>query len=137
MSWELDDAAARALWPLRNATTESLGVLYRLPDGSIAFTEPVAGGKNRAHGSFSIPAGSLLGIYHNHPLTGRKSRDRNRRLFSPADVKQAQRLGVPSYILAGNQIFRYDPRPVAPDPLENVRGVPVLAERLEALGGVP
>ena len=127
MSWELDDAAARALWPLRSATTESLGVLYRLPDGSIAFTDPVVGGKNRAKGSFSIPAGSLLGIFHNHPLSGREAKDRNLRRFSPADVKQAQRLGVPSYIIAGDQLFRYDPRPIAPDAFSNVRGEPVLA----------
>src|SRR5690606_1269995 len=114
---------------------------------------PVAGRKDSARGSFSIPAGSLLGIFHNHPLSGREARDRNRRRFSPTDVKQAQRLGVPSYIIAGNQLFRYDPRPVAPDALENVRGEPVLAmipideiaayfraqltKRLEALGGVP
>lgn len=128
MSWELDDAAARALWPLRSATTESLGVLYRLPDGSIAFTEPVVGGKDSAKGSFSIPAGSLLGIFHNHPLSGHKAKDRNRRRFSPADVKQAQRLGVPSYIIAGDQLFRYDPRPVVLDDFSTVRGEPVLAE---------
>src|SRR5690606_40254933 len=38
-----------------------------------------------------------------------ESRDRMRAEFSTDDILQAQQLGVPSYIAAGNKLRRYDP----------------------------
>ena len=70
----------------------------------------------RAGGTFSIPAGSLRGLFHNHPSRTRKRgamgdarRDSDRASFSRDDIEQAQKLGVPSYIAAGPKLRRYDP----------------------------
>lgn len=113
---QLDDAAARALWALRHAPIEHIGLLYE-QDGRILATPT----QTRDHyattgGTFQIPAGSLRGIFHNHPArrSGRgdldaSRRDRQRTKFSPDDYRQAKRLGVPSYIAAGNKLRRYDP----------------------------
>src|SRR5690606_40067003 len=53
-------------------------------------------------------------IVHNHPPPKQRRGsmldvDVERTSFSPDDLKQAKRLGVPSYIAAGNKLRRYDP----------------------------
>lgn len=113
--YQLDDAAARALWALAYAPAEHIGLLYE-QDGTIHAT-PTRTRNNAGHakGSFEIPAGSLRGIFHNHPPPKQRRRgsmldvDVERASFSPDDIKQAKRLGVPSYIAAGNKLRRYDP----------------------------
>lgn len=101
----LDDAAARALWALQNAAIEHIGLLYE--QGEIMATDAAPSGETQAKGTFAIPAGSLRGIYHNHPAM--RGRDIERAKFSAADKKQARQLGVPSYIAAGHKLRRYDP----------------------------
>ena len=114
---QLDDAAARALWALADAPVEHIGLLYE-QDGRILATPAQTRGRYATTGgTFQIPAGSLRGIFHNHPArrsergdldAGR--RDRQRTKFSPDDYRQAKRLGVPSYIAAGPKLLRrYDP----------------------------
>lgn len=112
--YALDDAAAAALWPIMAAPVEHIGLLYAHGDG-IRTTETVSqdnAGKTR--GKFAVPAGTLRGMFHNHPPRGRRretlsDKDKDRIKFSQQDIRQAQRLGVPSYIAAGHKIRRYDP----------------------------
>jgi len=110
----LDDAAARALFALAFEPVEHIGLLYE-QDGQILAT-PTRSMRNESEtrGAFSIPTGSLRAIFHNHP--SKKSRrgnlsgsDRHRSEFSFDDIRQAQKLGVPSYIAAGPKLRRYDP----------------------------
>lgn len=111
----LDDAAAAALWALRNATVEHIGLIY--DNGAVRATPShTRRDAARAGGTFSIPAGSLRGLFHNHPPRTRKRgamgearRDSDRASFSRDDIEQAQKLGVPSYIAAGPKLRRYDP----------------------------
>lgn len=119
MPYDLDDAAARALALLRGKH-EQVGILYE-QDGQIVHTAPQGQGRShRSSGRFRIPAGSLRGIYHSHPPEGTT--------FSRKDIETAIRLGVPSYIVVGNQIRRYDPRRMDLLKPINQPGVDVLAE---------
>ena len=110
----LDDAAAAALWALRNEPMEHIGLLYE--QGGIRAT-PTATTNRRSTtgGAFQIPKGSLRALFHNHPARKKRggmaseSRDRTRTDFSEDDIAQARRLGVPSYIAAGPKLRRYDP----------------------------
>lgn len=102
----LDDAAVAALWPLRNREHEWIGLLYETDEGIVA-TEPVSRfGKSRARGTFQIPAGSLRGIFHNHPQAHRKD-SAYRSQFSDDDMDQVRKLRVPSFISAGDEIRKY------------------------------
>ena len=140
----LDDAAAAALWRLRREPLEHIGLLYE-QDGSIRATPTASRNRpDKTRGHFSIPAGSLRGIYHNHPSTGARKFDLDR--FSKDDITQAKRLGVPSYITTpAGALFRYDPAtgtaaPVlAMIPIDEIAAYfrAQLTKRLEALGGVP
>lgn len=111
--YALDDAAARALWALRNAPLEHIGLLYE-QEGVQATPTQTQHNAGRTKGSFAIPPGSLRGLFHNHPerQTRRESMgqsDIERAKFSTDDKKQARQLGVPSYIAAGHKLRRYDP----------------------------
>ena len=111
--YALDDAAARALWALRNEPLEHIGLLYE-QEGVQATPTRTQHNAGRTKGSFAIPPGSLRGLFHNHPerQTRRESMgqsDIERAKFSAADKKQARQLGVPSYIAAGPKLRRYDP----------------------------
>lgn len=114
----LDDAATAALWALARELEprrEHIGLLYDTPSGIDRTPTRDAGGTRRAAGTFSIPGGTLRGIFHNHPPReiGRGARDREdkeRADFSGDDTLQARSLGVPSYISVDQQIFRYDPK---------------------------
>lgn len=97
----VDDAAAAALWPVRHREKEYLGVLYG--DGLRASDLFTQGSRNRAGGAFQIPAGSLRALFHNHPPGPERGE------LSVRDRMNAERLKVPSYISAGDQVFRYDP----------------------------
>src|SRR5690606_26692134 len=67
MPFVLDDAAAAALWAIQNAPREHIGLLYE-QDGTIRATPTqTRNNAGRTKGSFEIPAGSLRGIFHNHP----------------------------------------------------------------------
>ena len=111
----LDDAAAAALWALRNEPTEQIGLLYRMAGGVQATPTHTQRSGAQARGVFQIPSGALLGVFHNHPPRRGRRRDSmigsdaDRATFSRDDVEQAKRLGVPSYIAAGPKLRRYDP----------------------------
>lgn len=101
---KLDDAAAAALFSLTRKPREHVGVLYQGEDGierTPAVTQHEYG---KASGRFQIPAGSLQGLFHNHPRSSFHAED-----FSATDKQQATKLGVPSYISAGDRIRRFDP----------------------------
>jgi hypothetical protein len=57
----------------------------------------------------------MQGLIHNHPANKRSSNiqdvgeDRINGRFTGADRETQRTLGVPSYISAGNEVFRYDP----------------------------
>lgn len=110
----LDDAAAAALWPIRSKAQEEIGLLYQGQNG-IERTPTQGGGRTRnAGGTFKVPPGSVRGIFHNHSPReiGRGARAReDEEVRSPSgdDVLQSRSLGVPSYISAGDYLFRYDP----------------------------
>jgi len=114
----LDDAAAAALFPLARSPDEHMGALYA--DGAdVARTPTISTGSNaRVGGTLKFPAGSLRGLFHNHPAekpTGVRDYDRGadmartRDRFSNDDRLMAERLAVPSYISAGDTVMRYDP----------------------------
>lgn len=98
----LDDAAAAALWPMRGAAVERLGLLY--DDGYLRHTPTYSQeSSKKAKGSFRIPSGTLRGVFHNHP------KDQYGRL-SVTDTEQAKHLGVPSFVMtARDKVLRYDP----------------------------
>lgn len=112
MSDELDNAAQAALWALLNAPKEHLGALYH-QNGAVAATPTVTSGSSQhIKGSLAIPAGSLAALFHNHPrlATDRRNGGSTAEDFSPEDLAQAKRLGVPSYIQTpSNALRRYDP----------------------------
>lgn len=100
MPHALDDAAAAALWGIRHAPKEHIGVLY----GDEIKASPVAGGReSQVSGRFTIPSGSLRGLFHNHTKSSRRER------FSDEDRLMAKHRNVPSYISAGEKVMRYDP----------------------------
>ncbi len=110
----LDDAAARALWPLRGERVEHMGLLYERE--GLQATPTRRGNDRQSGGSFAIPKGSLRALFHNHPprVRNRRSgrmegRDAERVKFSDDDITQALKLGVPSYISAGHALRRFDP----------------------------
>ena len=112
----LDDAAARALFTLAYAPVEHIGLLYEQDGQILATPTQTLDHYATTGGRFEIPKGSLRAIFHNHPARKKRrgemaseSRDRMRAEFSPDDILQAQRLGVPSYIAAGPKLRRYDP----------------------------
>jgi hypothetical protein len=114
MSYRLDDAAFAALLMLGlgQPTIEHVGLLYQNAEGGVNRTATVTRrDSRRASGAFSIPAGSLRGLFHNHPtikLRGAIGTD-DASSFSTKDIAESKRLGVPSYISAGNDVRRYDP----------------------------
>ena len=115
----LDDAAAAALWLIGPQPHEHVGVLYQQGDPIVASPTRSTRDRGKAGGRFSIPSGSLRALFHNHPpvstagrsrtFTGATGRGDERAAFSVADSLNADRLRVPSYISAGDRIFRYDP----------------------------
>lgn len=106
---DLDDAAAAALWALRGADKERLGLLYE-QDGGIKRTPTQSQDRsNAARGAFEIPTGSLRALFHNHPLPENPRARQNASRFSRDDIAQATRLRVPSYISVGDDVRRYDP----------------------------
>lgn len=110
MSDALDDAAAAALWWVgenKNPAVEHIGLLYAGPQGVARTDTQTSRSREQTGGAFSIPAGSLRGLFHNHPINGQTTAKVSRP--SADDVKQAKALGVPSYISVGQNIFRYDP----------------------------
>ena len=111
----LDDAAQAALWPIRHAPREHIGALYAM-DGRIASTPTVtANDAKSVGGTLKVPRGTLRALYHDHPIGEamkgdlRRDIEGERQKFSRDDIAQARGLGVPSYISAGERIFRYDP----------------------------
>lgn len=107
MPYALDDAAAAALYALAGLPVEHMGALY---GEDLRRSNLVSNNSSgRVRGKLTIPGGSsnLRALFHNHPSTGRK--DANRSAFSMDDKDQARRLGVPSYISAGDRIRRFDP----------------------------
>lgn len=114
---QMDDAAAAALWRIARAGdsgVEHVGALYD-SDGSIARTDPVSSGQgSKVRAALKIPAGSLRGLFHNHPEAA-PSRRNFRSFgggdeFSDDDKATARRLGVPSYIATpGGVVKRFDP----------------------------
>jgi hypothetical protein len=101
----------------RSAKRESLGLVYEV-DGRFHFTEPSGrGSSSRSGATLKIPKGSARAIYHNHP------RGRDHELFSATDIDESERLGLPSYIVFGDErtIRSYTPgrtqrRAIAPPP---------------------
>lgn len=105
----LDDAAAAALFMLglqKDPRTEHLGALFG--DDMQATPNTVDGNGQHVHGTLSLPHGSVLdALFHNHPAAG--ASDAERAKFSIDDLSMARRLGVPSYIDAGDRIRKFDP----------------------------
>lgn len=101
----LDDEAAAALYALAHLPVEHMGALYGpdLKRSNIVSSDD----SGKVRGRLSVPRSELAALFHNHPSTGRK--DANRPVFSMDDKDQARRLGVPSYISAGDRIRRFDP----------------------------
>jgi hypothetical protein len=96
----LNDAfysAANAVREKFGNQEEAISILYEL-GGKFYFADPVGrGSDNRTAGQFKIPkAARLRGIVHNHPEADLNDR------FSPDDIENAERLGVPSAIIFGS-----------------------------------
>ena len=106
----LDDAATAALYPLKELRREHLGALY---GENLASSNLIEGLGFKSQGTLQIPGGAsaIQALFHNHPS---RSDDRYikgaRSEFSPEDMRQAQALGVPSYISSGEKIFKYEPK---------------------------
>lgn len=102
----LDDAVFDAAMAAQRADqdrTEYISLVYRAPDGAIRFTDP-QGGTHRASASAKIafPKGSeLLALVHNHSQAKGVKENSGQDRFSPEDRKQAAALGVPSFIVFG------------------------------------
>lgn len=113
MSDKLDDAAATALWRLMNHRVEHMGALYQTPDGYGSTPTVSTKESARVGGTLQVP-GPVRALFHNHPpvksrgdLRGASEGEADR--FSKDDMVMANRLGVPSYISAGNSLRRFDP----------------------------
>lgn len=112
--YQLDDHAASALYRLareRSPAVEHIGGLLRSGE-TTNFVSTSEGSKTG--GTLKFPRGALAGLFHNHPPRERSARDSKFKeaelgKFSMTDVMQAKGAGVPSYISAGDQVFRYDP----------------------------
>lgn len=139
MSHGLDDAAAAALFNLsrlQDPTREHIGLLYG--DDYRRTPTQTREARRSTGGAFKIPPGGLRALFHNHPESSQKGArpDTDRSRFSYDDIAQAKKLGVPSYISAGEQVFRYDPSTrkteevLAQIPLEEIRRL-YLAEGLK------
>lgn len=113
--YALDDAAAAALYAIEAQEREHIGAIYR--DGvGFGRTPVVSGGHGGVKGSLTIPTGlrNVAALFHNHPLVewrqGKPLRGDNvRDSFSADDRMQARKLGVPSYISAGDTVMKFDP----------------------------
>src|SRR5690606_1457845 len=105
---KLDDAAAAALWPIAHAPVEYMGALY---GDELSRSELVTSGRDaRVRGKLQIPGGAsaIRALFHNHPPDKRSSVKERRAQFTLDDRVTAQGLGVPSYISAGERVYRYD-----------------------------
>lgn len=110
-------------------TREYIGLIYQDPEtGRYLFTDPHGQGRRtRAKASIKIPPGSARAIYHNHPRVPGSPEERS--FFSPDDIRMAAKLGIPSFIGVGSELFMWDPF----NPGERTRsglgnGQPVLAQ---------
>lgn len=109
MSDALDNAAAAALWNLREQSREHMGALYRL-GGDFGHTDTVTGDGNTVSGKLSIPTGSLAALFHNHPRKWEAPNSPTLRVFSKDDKQRAVKLGVPSYITTPDgTVMKFDP----------------------------
>jgi hypothetical protein len=113
----LDDTAAAALYAIsreQDVSLEHMGLLFEKLGLQYTPTK-TKGQQSSVGGTFSIPKGSLRGLYHNHPVVPHSPRELPRDSdgsdgFSDDDIKQAKALGVPSYIVTPRgRVFRYDP----------------------------
>jgi hypothetical protein len=105
----IDDEAAAALYSIRNAPLEHMGLLYQ-HGGNLNRTATQSRNKRgQVKGAFSIPAGSLQSLFHNHPRGADMKNSPATMKFSDVDVAEAERLNVPSYIASGERMRRYDP----------------------------
>ena len=136
MSDQLDNAAAAALFMLgitHPTNIENMGALYS-DNGGYSRTETVSTGQG-AHvkGSLSIPAGSLAGLFHNHPGPQQSIES-----FSPDDLAMARRMGVPSYIStpSGN-VLRFDPKSNTTQPVLAEFPIEELVRHIEARRAKP
>lgn len=103
----LDDAAnaLAALFP--NEGSETAGMLYKAADGKFRYSTTIPGKDDNFALRALVPQGaSLAAIAHSHP-----GKDTQYQYFSPADLKTADQLKLPSYIrfLAGNDTRVYRP----------------------------
>lgn len=106
---ELDDAAAAALFAIAHERFENIGLLYQDGAGFSRTPTQTRDQEGNVRGQFVVPHGSLRGLFHNHPhLKGTNASSREK--FSDDDIEQAIKLGVPSYISAGDRVMRFDPR---------------------------
>lgn len=109
MSDGLDNAAAAALVMLgltQLPNQEHMGALFRSQGGYDRSQTVTSGQSAHVKGTISIPAGSLAGLFHNHPGPDKSSEG-----FSLDDIAKARRSGVPSYISTpSGKWLRYDPR---------------------------
>src|SRR5215469_13018192 len=87
---DTDEAASRALSPLRNALAkiEQTGAILQGPDGRFALTDSIpttehGGAMGIAHPG---PGWKLAGLYHDHTGQGKEVG-----IFSDTDVEQANR----------------------------------------------
>ena len=114
MARSLDDSAAAALMLLeltKPKNRENLGALFTNgADDELQRSNVIESGQDtHVRGTLAIPKGSALeALYHNHPLI--KGDAAHWAEFSDDDKAQARRLGIPSYISAGDAIRKFDPR---------------------------
>lgn len=106
---EIDMAALAALRAIADMDTsrEYGGLIFRNKDGQYAYSVPVPGTEDsfKLRARFNPEELEMAGIYHNHPEgLGRQQ------FFSASDVDTAKKLGLLSYILAGDQVRKFDPK---------------------------
>lgn len=105
----VDEAALAALAIAlgRKPTVEWGGVISQLRDGGYVYSDPVTSGRRElcAYRSETPAESRLAAIYHTHPQ--HEADD----YFSAADIANATRLGVKSYIgvVSGRHIRMFDP----------------------------